>query len=193
MTLYAEKSPTALMTEGGDGRIRLDPITGLNRYFSAPRPRDVLAYASSTANDISPAAYAEAERVLGALGPAPSPEAYRARLEALRCRIRAAYGLAGDVAVVFAPSGTDLEYVALACVKGQGGGGTNAVLLGADEVGSGCIQSAHGLYFAEETALGVAVTQGDPVPGLGGANVDLIDIPVRDPEGRVRPSDEIAA
>jgi hypothetical protein len=193
MTPPDRKSPAALMTQGGDGRIGLDPSTGLNRYFSAPRPRDVLAYASSTANDISPAAYAEAERALGELGPAPSPAAYRARLEALRRRIRAAYGLAGDVAVVFAPSGTDLEYVALACVKGQGAGGTNAILLGADEVGSGCIQSAHGLYFADETALGVAVTQGDPVPGLGGAEVDLIDIPVRDGEGKVRPSGEIAA
>src|SRR5947208_3573485 len=80
--------------------------------------------------------------------------------------IRAAYDLAGDVAVIFAPSGTDLEYVALACVREKGPGGTNAILLGADEVGSGCIQSAHGLYFADETALGMTVTQGDPVPGL---------------------------
>lgn len=193
MTPSDEKSPAVLMTQGGDGRIGLDPITGLNRYFSAPRPRAVLAYASSTANDISPAAYAAAERVLGALGPEPSPEDYGARLEALRGRIRAAYGLAPDVAVVLAPSGTDLEYVALACVKGRAAGGTNAILLGADEVGSGCIQSAHGLYFAEETALGAEVKPGDPVPGLGGAKVDLIDIPVRDEKGRVRPSDEIAA
>ena len=58
-----------------------------------------------------------------------------------------------DVALVFAPSGTDLEYVALACVRTKRPGGINAILLGADEVGSGCIQSAHGLYFATETAL----------------------------------------
>jgi len=188
-----DKSPADLMTDGGDGRIRLDPATGLNRYFSAARPRDILAYASSTANDISPAAYARSEQVLHEIGPAPSPERYRARLEALRARIRAAYNLDDAVAVVFAPSGTDLEYVALACVRGRAPAGTNAILLGADEVGSGCIQSAHGLYFAAETALGLAVTAGDPVPGLGGADVDLIDIPVRDPDGRVRPSDEIAA
>ena len=60
-----------------------------------------------------------------------------------------AYGVPDDVAIVFAPSGTDLEYVALACVAGRAPAGTNAVLLGADEVGSGCIHSAHGLYFAE--------------------------------------------
>jgi hypothetical protein len=193
MTADTEKSAAAWMAKGGDARIGLDPATGLNRYFSAPRPRDVLAYASSTANDISPAAYAEAERVLIQIGPEPSADDYRGRLERLRGRIRRAYGLAPDVAVIFAPSGTDLEYVALACVNGQGAAGTNAILLGADEVGSGCIQSAHGLYFADETALGIKVTQGDPVPGLGGANVDLIDIPVRDQAGRVRPSGEIAA
>ena len=42
---------TRLMTEGGDARLVLDEATGLNRYYSAPRPSDVLAYASSTAND----------------------------------------------------------------------------------------------------------------------------------------------
>ena len=193
MTPHSENEPAGLMTTGGDARIRLDPATGLNRYFSAPRPRDVLAYASSTANDISPAAYDAAARVLAEVGPAPSPDLYRVRLEALRFRIRAAYGLAPDVAIMFAPSGTDLEYVALACMTGRGAAGTEAVLLGADEVGSGCIQSAHGLYFADETALGIAVTPGEPVPGLGGASVDLIDVPVRDANGKVRPSEEIAA
>ena len=80
MTPLVEKSAATLMTQGGDARILLGAETGLNRYFSAPRPRDLIAYASSTANDISPAAYAEAERVLGEIGPAPSPEVYAERL-----------------------------------------------------------------------------------------------------------------
>ncbi|HKR24562.1 MAG TPA: hypothetical protein VJS15_04840 [Allosphingosinicella sp.] len=180
------------MTEGGDARLRLDPTTGLNRYHSAPRPSAALAYASSTANDVSPAAYAHAEAVLAELGPEPTGRAYAERLEALRGRIRAAYDIAEDVALVFAPSGTDLEYVALACVAGRAPSGTHAVLLGADEVGSGCIHSAHGLYFANETALGIATSPGQPVPGLGGVHVELVDIPVRDRMGRVRPSHYIA-
>ena len=45
-----------LMTEGGDARLVLNPETGLNRYYSAPRPREIVAYASSPANDISAAA-----------------------------------------------------------------------------------------------------------------------------------------
>ena len=126
--------------------------------------------------------------MLAEIGASPRPDVYAERLEALRGRIRRAYGVAEDVAVVFAPSGTDLEYVALACVAGKAPGSTHAILLGADEVGSGCIHSAHGLYFADETALGVAVEPGEPVPGLGGVHVELVDIPVRDRMGRVRPS-----
>lgn len=182
-----------LMTEGGDARIRLDPATGLNRYHSAPTPSRVLAYASSTANDISEAAFARAEQVLAEIGADLSPALYSERLEILRMRIRRAYGIADEVAVVFAPSGTDLEYVALACDAGRAPGGVHNILLGADEVGSGCIHSAHGLYFASQTALGVATEPGEPVPGLGGIHVDLVDIPVRDRNGVVRPSSEIAA
>ena len=182
-----------LMTTGGDGRIVLDPATGLNRYHSAPRPSDVLAYASSTANDISPAAFDHVGQVLAALRGAASAEEYAAALEALRIRIRTAYKLDDEVAVVFAPSGTDLEYVALAAAAGRAPHGTQNILLGADEVGSGCIYSAHGRYFAETTALGVATKAGEPVPGLDGVLVDLLDIPVRDGEGRVRRSGEIAA
>ena len=189
MTVCVEKPDAArLMTSGGDARLVLNPETGLNRYYSAPRPSDALAYASSTANDIGAAAHARAEAVLAELGPAPSSRVYADRLEAMRGRIRAAYDVPDAVRIVFAPSGTDLEYVALALVAGRAPAGTHAALLGADEVGSGCIHSAHGLYFANETALGVATAPGEPVPGLGGVHVELVDLAVRDRMGRVRPS-----
>ncbi len=194
MSICVEKADAVqLMTGGCDARIVLDPQTGLNRYYSAPRPSDVLAYASSTANDISAAAFARVEEVLAEIGAAPVPALYAARLEAIRGRIRAAYDVPDEVAIVFAPSGTDLEYVALSLVAGRAPGGTNAVLLGADEVGSGCIYSAHGRYFASETALCVPVAPGQPVRGLGDTIVDLLDVPVRDRDGRVRDSAEIAA
>lgn len=187
MSESSESEATRLMTTGGDARILLDPVTGLNRYHSAPRPSALLAYASSTANDISAAAYEHVQGLMGSRGD------YRGRLDGLRARIRAAYGLGEDVDIVLAPSGTDLEYVALACVAGRAPGGTHNILLGADEVGSGCIHSAHGRYFAESTALGLATEAGAPVPGMGETHVEMIDIPVRDPDGRARPSAEIAA
>ena len=188
----SDAAATQIMTGGGDARIVLDPATGLNRYYSAPRPSEAIAYASSTANDISAAAFAHVGTVLAELGGSLSGAAYAERLEGLRGRIRTAYALAEDVAIVFSPSGTDLEYVGLAAVEGRGPAGTHNILLGADEVGSGCIHSAFGRYFAEETALGVAVSPGEPVPGFGDTRVEMIDIPVRDPEGRPRPSAEIA-
>ena len=188
-SMTEDNAATRLMTTGGDGRIRLDPATGLNKYHSAPRPRDVLAYASSTANDISPAAFAHVEELAEAV---PDAARYTERLEALRARIRGAYGVGAEVPLVFAPSGTDLEYVALACTGGRAAAGTHNILLGADEVGSGCIHSAHGRYFAETTALGIETTPGEPVPGLGETQVGMIDVPVRCPEGRPRPSSEIA-
>lgn len=168
-----EARATELMTTGGDARIVLTPERHQNRYHSAPWPQDVLAYASSTANDISADAFAQVSG-LGA-------QDYGAGLESLRGRIRAAYGVPDDVAIVFAPSGTDLEYVALASVHDRAERLHN-VLLGADEVGSGCIHSAHGRYFANETALGTAVKAGEPVPGLG-ERVSIEDVPVRDALG----------
>ncbi|WP_239805661.1 hypothetical protein [Croceicoccus hydrothermalis] len=175
----------ALMASGGDARIVLDPATGLNTYMSAPYPRDCLAYASSTANDVSPAGFAHA---LAALR--EDAGSYGARLDTLRARIRAAYGAAPDHAIAFAPSGTDLEYVALAAVRGRGAGGVHNILLGADEVGSGCIHSAHGRYFARETARGIAVVPGEEVDGIG--PVALADVAVRCGAGLARSSSEIA-
>lgn len=169
----AEARAADLMTTGGDARIILTPPRHQNRYYSAPYPQGALAYASSTANDISADAFAHVSGL-------PDQD-YAAGLDALRTRIRAAYGIADDVAIVFAPSGTDLEYVALACVADRAERLHN-VLLGADEVGSGCIHSAHGRYFANETALGTRVAPGKAIEGLG-ARVSIEDVPVRDSLG----------
>lgn len=177
----------AALASGGDARITLAPDTGLNRYLSAPHPRDLLAYSSSTVSDISADAFAH----LLARGGVRAGQPYAARLEALRGRIRAAYGIGADAEIVFAPSGTDLEYVALALALGRSEAGIHNVLLGADETGSGCIHSAHGRFFAGETALVNGVAPGEDVAGMGA--ISLVDVPVRCPDGVARTSAEIAA
>lgn len=175
-----------LLAGGGDARLTLDAQTGLNRYMSGPYPRDVIAYASSTANDISAPAFRHL------LTQPPVPEGgYGAALDAMRARLRKVFGLDEGVEVVFAPSGTDLEYVALAATIGRAEGGVHNVLLGADEVGRGCVLSAAGKYFSGESALGGTVEAGTPIAGL--ERVSLTDIPVRCGEGRARSSGEIAA
>jgi hypothetical protein len=180
------------MTRGGDARIVLDPETGLNRYYSAPYPRGVLALASSTANDLS----AEAHAHLVARFPAGAEclqdgAAYAAFLEQLRGEIRETYGIDPDVDIFFAPSGTDLEYVALLAVAGRRGGGIANVLLGADEVGSGCIHSAAGQYFAQETACGKDTIPREPIAGL--PPVELADLPVRREDGEAHDSASLTA
>jgi hypothetical protein len=180
------------MTRGGDARIVLDPATGLNRYFSTPFPRDVLAFASSTANDLGADAMAHlCARFPQGAAHLDEGAAYAALLDDLRGAIRAAYALDPGVDVFFAPSGTDLEYVSLLAVAGRRAGGIANILLGADEVGSGCIYSAAGQYFAGETALGIAVTPRDPVPGL--PPTVLRDLPVRGGEGEAHDSASLTA
>ena len=181
-----------LMTQGGDARIVLDPQTWLNRYSSGPYPRDVLALASSTANDLSgdAAVYltekygADAERL-------NNGAAYAKALEQSREQIRSAYNLASDIDIFFAPSGTDLEYVPLFASAGKSKNGVSNLLLGADEVGSGCIHSAAGRYFANETALEATVAPGQPVEGM--VPVEMGDFPVRDAMGTAFDGPAIAA
>jgi hypothetical protein len=180
------------MTRGGDARIVLDPATGLNRYASAPYPREVLAFASSTANDISPEAHAFLAAEWGeAAAGLEQGAGYGDALEGFRAQIRAAYGLDPATEVFFAPSGTDLEYVGLLAAAGRRAGGIVNCLLGKDEVGSGCIHSAAGAYFADETALGTAVAPGQMIAGL--PPIRLEDLPVRTGEGEAHTSAELVA
>ncbi len=176
-----------LLTEGGDARIRVDPATGRNQYMSSPVPVATIAYASSTANDISADAFARVCERLGELARdgALSAASYAVTLDQLRVRILAAYGIpAGTADVMFAASGTDLEYLGLAMAKGKAAGGIRTILLGADEVGSGCIYSARGQFFASETARGVTVEKGAAIGGRLPGTVEMVSIPVRDDAGR---------
>lgn len=175
-----------LLTRGGDARIVVDPITGLNQYHASPRPSQSIAYASSTANDISGPAFDHVCALVAdrGIGEALAASDYADALDRLRRKIRTSYGLGDDVEIVFSPSGTDLEYVGLALCKGKSPHGIRNILLGADEVGSGCIFSARGQYFAAETALGTQVEKGQPIGGKLPETVELGNIPVRDEQGR---------
>lgn len=175
-----------LLASGGDERITLDPVSGLNRYHSGPYPRTIATFASSTANDISRAAFSHVTSL--AAGPWGT---YSDRLDRLRERIRGCFSLPERCGIVFAPSGTDLEFVALAAVAARGRGGVHNILLGTDEVGSGCRYSAHGQFFASTTARGIATVAGEPVAEL--EQVCMVDVPVRCAEGFARASDAVAA
>lgn len=160
-----------------------------NQYGASPFPRSTLGYAASTANDISADAYAHLEQVVAGwpAGGLPDATTYRDALEQCRGRLRAAWEIGDEIDVVFAPSGTDLEYVALA-LAAESGPVTN-ILLGQDEVGSGCGLAATGRYFASETALAAEVEKGRALAGL---DAELVNIPVRDAAGRAQGSTAMA-
>ena len=177
------------LASGGDRRIRPD-ADGRNQYYASVLPSDALAYGSSTINSISDHAFnVLLDRWSGRLGRPMAAHDYSDGLAALRVQLADHFGLA-DTAIIFAASGTDLEYVGLAAA--YDGRPLTAILLGRDEVGSGCIHSAAGRFFASETATGaqvVAQTAIDPAF----VATELIDIPVRDAVGSPRASAAVAA
>lgn len=185
---YAARLADALIS-GGDGRIRLD-TQGRNQYYASAAPSDALAYGSSTISSISEHAF---ETLIGEwrdrLDQPVAARDYADGLAAIRDRLAAYFG-SGDAAIVFAASGTDLEYVGLAAA--YDGRPLTAVLLGRDEVGSGCIHSAAGRFFAAETATGARVVAQSAIdPAFAG--IELIDVAVRDAAGRPRASAAVAA
>ncbi|MGB5078640.1 MAG: hypothetical protein WBO17_14270 [Sphingorhabdus sp.] len=190
--------PTSvLMSAGGDDRITLDEQSGLNSYGCAPEPVRAISYSSSTASSISAAAYAHAHavhhqlRVAVAAGESETA-AYTRFLRNARARIRMVYGLACDVDVAFGASGTDLEYLALALALQSGQPVTN-IVVEVDEVGSGCLYSQAGQYFAARTALGLVVEKGTSLPGFGADIVSVQTLKTRTENGPVRADDDYAA
>ena len=179
----------AILASGGDGRIRPD-AGGRNQYHATVTPSSALAYGSSTISSISAHAFATlAARWRPALDRPLAADAYARELDMIRRRLRVQFGRP-ETAIVFAASGTDLEYAGLAAA--WDGRPITAVLLGRDEVGSGCIHSAAGRFFAGETAIGArVVAQASVDPAFVGT--ELVDIPVRDAGGQPRASSVVAA
>lgn len=189
---YAARLATEL-TSGGDARIRPD-TDGRNQYHATVLPSDSLAYGSSTISSLSDHAFETLlERWHHGLDRPVSASDYAEGLAILRFKLTEAFGHS-DTSVVFAASGTDLEYAGLAAA--YDGRPVTAILLGRDEVGSGCIHSAAGRFFADETASGArVVAQAAIDPAFAGT--ELVDVAVRDAAGRPRASafvaDELAA
>lgn len=182
-----------LLTQGGDERLWLDAATGVNRYLVAPHPTSALCYSSSTANHVSAPAYRELCRRWRAVAPKGTltAAAYRLALADLRSRIRAAWVLPVSAEIVFAASGTDLEYVPLALANHNDRTEIDNILLGADEVGSGCIYSANARHFASNTPLGFAVAAGQPLCPRFAERVRMIEVTVRSATGSPTPSEDV--
>ena len=181
-----------LMAEGGDARLRVDPLTGLNHYGCSHRPRPwAITFASSTASSLSERGFEAAEaarrRLAAAALAGDAPAALRAECREVRRAIGAHYGV-GESGVVLAASGTDSEILALAvCALPSGSGPMrpiSTILVAPEETGTGVPLAAAGCHFAGDTARGGTVAKGEPIDGMP-ADTRVLRVAIRDRAGRL--------
>ncbi|MCX7863435.1 MAG: hypothetical protein N2423_00105 [Novosphingobium sp.] len=175
-----------MLSSGGDERIRVIPGRNTNIYGASPYPRATLGYSASTANDISAAAFAHLEKFIARwpIGAALDASIFADALEAIRNRLAAVWSLPRQTRIVFAPSGTDLEFAALALARTRSCRPIRNILLGAEEVGSGCPLAASGRHFSCHSPVAGSLARGSAVAGLD--DTALISIAVRDTDGSAR-------
>jgi hypothetical protein len=186
--LHALAPLEALLVADGDVRLGLDGASGLNPYGCRPAPRpEAINLSSSTASSISERAFRRAQEVRRALGDG-GPAAFEAINEAARAELAQLLGIGATGAeIVFAPSGTDAQLLALAVARMVEAGPLVSILAAADETGSGAPNATSGRHFSHTTASGRAVTPGAPVAGLG-EGVTSIAVRLRDGAGALRPA-----
>lgn len=196
-SLLAETLPLShptewLLTQGGDNRLLVDPVTGLNKYGCSPRPRPwAVTFASCTSTSVSDQGFAAAEGarqelLLGAfrngLAEAALDEAERIRRQVLRIfRLDAMPG----TEMVLTASGTDGELTALYFALGDHPEGVTNIVVAPEEVGSGTVAAAAGCHFDTLSPFGGAVQAGSPLLGFPVERVRLLKVPIRAETGEL--------
>ena len=191
-------APTeALLREGGDTRLALDPVSGCNRYGCSARPElGVALFGSATASTISPGGFVAAdalrERLAVAEGREPRSAVYARELDRVRGELIELCGLGGlaGLEVVFAASGTDLHLLAAEMVAGPVGAPTLCIDIEPEETGSGVPAALGGRHFSGWSALGSPVTEGAAI-GPGGTEIAALS--ARAADGSLRDGAEIEA
>ncbi|HKF70405.1 MAG TPA: hypothetical protein VKB68_01545 [Stellaceae bacterium] len=190
--------PTAmLLADGGDARVVLDPVHGLNKYGCSTVPDPGLAaFGSSTASTISETAFAAADRLRHRLAGASQESTtlvYARELDRMRAELADLCGIADlpDVEIVFAASGTDLHLLAARLVAAAARAPLRVVMMEAAETGSGVPAALEGRHFSTRTALGETVADGAAVAGAG--TIELISVPSRGVDGMPRPAERVDA
>ena len=183
---------------GGDPRLNIDPVSGMNQYGCRLLPSpDTISLGSSTATSISQRAYDRAgnarDRLMRSAISVGIDQAHEARIEAMRGELKSCLGLSGTlVEVVFSPSGTDSQLQALFLARALLGPALTTIVVAADQTGSGTADTARGRHFSAVTASGSLVRKGEPVAGIG-QSVGSVALPLFDANGARRPQAETDA
>jgi hypothetical protein len=191
--------PTALLlVQGGDARIALDPDS-LNKYGCSPLPDPgLLALGSSTASGISVEGFAAADRLRNKLVQAVESDAavYAAELDRIRLELLDLCGLSAlpGVELVFAASGTDLHLIAAQIGGAARSAPVLALMVDAQETGSGVPAALAGRHFSSRAALGDAVIEGELITDdaiAGDRAITVATVAIRQADGTPRTIAEI--
>jgi hypothetical protein len=185
----------SLLTAGGDGRIVIDPKTGLNRYGCGPEPQPAIAaFGSSTASTISTAAFAAVERLAGRLSEEVSEGAeadlYRQELERIRTKLTWLLGLQdmAGLKTILSPSGTDVHRIALALTASGAACPPLVILPEPYETGSG-VAAALGGRLGPTASLRASIAAVSPEAAL--MQPQIMTAPSRAANGSLRPAHQI--
>ena len=181
-TLYSSLySPLEkLLASGGDTRLELNPRTGRNRYECWPRPHTAIPFGSCTSSSVSERGYAAAQAAHHAICRASdSRAAANEYANFVRHRLRELLTLPDDVDIALAPSGTDVEMLALALAAGTGNRPVVNIVVGPSEVGSGTPLAAACCHYDTLVPSGLRVKVGEPVDAGLASAVDVRTVELR--------------
>ncbi len=177
------------LTQQGDERLLVDPVTGLNKYGCSPRPRpEAITFSSCTASSVSDFAYREAEelrhRLMKTLVSGLLRESYENEMEMVRSRLSRLLDInPTETEIILCSSGTDAELYPLVFLRTSPETKVVNIVVAPDEVGSGTVLAAGGRHFSRRAPLGAMMTPGHPVAGLGTETIEVVSIPIRDNGG----------
>jgi hypothetical protein len=182
-----------LLASGCDRRL-IPGDDHLNAYGASVLPRDTMALGSCSCSSPSRDATAAAYKALQELRDSSDPRQTATRLLSdVRAVIRNSFQLPSDTGIALTPSGTDVELLALALVRGSDDGEIVNVLVGPDEAGRGTIKAAAGRHYDNCQPRGFLGLQGQPVNEKLASQVTVASVNVRDGRGEMLPLWEIDA
>jgi hypothetical protein len=182
-----------LLSSGGDTRLEIDLTTGRNRYACLPRPCEAVSFGctSSTVSRRGFAAAAQTHQLfLAARDPYVAVNEYA---NAVRQRLRELLTLPDDVDIALAPSGTDVELLAVALAAGPGDRPVVNIVVGPSEIGSGSPQAAACCHYDCLAPSGAKVVACQPVDLALASRVRVQTVDLRTARGDMLSESEIDA
>ena len=183
-----------LLSSGGDTRLEINPKTGRNKYACLPRPCEAVPFGSCTSSTVSPRGFAAAAETLQLFRAARAPAtAVNEYANAVRQRLHELLKLPHNVDIALAPSGTDVELLAVALAAGSGDRSVMNIVVGPSEIGSGSPLAAACCHYDDLTPSGARVVAGQPVDLMLTSRVRVQTVDLRTPRGDMLSESEIDA